>query len=111
MELVSAQKCFGGYNFRFRHQSTCTQCSMTFAVFIPPNSSDDGDIATDDVCERQEKKTKTEESPSSSRVVPVLIFLSGLTCTDENFLSKSGMQRAAASKGMAVLVPDTCVRG
>ncbi|KAF0917228.1 hypothetical protein E2562_017128 [Oryza meyeriana var. granulata] len=66
---------FGGHNFRFRHQSTTLGCPMTFSLFIPA-------------------------SPASN--LPVLYWLSGLTCNDENFITK-----AAAAHGIALVAPDT----
>ncbi|KAF0917227.1 hypothetical protein E2562_017128 [Oryza meyeriana var. granulata] len=69
---------FGGHNFRFRHQSTTLGCPMTFSLFIPA-------------------------SPASN--LPVLYWLSGLTCNDENFITK-----AAAAHGIALVAPDTSPR-
>lgn len=76
---------FGGHNRRFRHQSTTCGCLMTFHVFFPPQA---------------EKKR-----------VPVIYYLSGLTCTDENVIIKSGVQRQAAKLGIAIVAPDTSPRG
>ncbi|KAM7270142.1 hypothetical protein ACFE04_029356 [Oxalis oulophora] len=83
---MSSTKMFGGYNKRFKHFSQTLDCSMTFSVFFPP-------------------------SPSSSHKSPVLYWLSGLTCTDENFITKSGAQRAASAEGIALIAPDTSPRG
>jgi S-formylglutathione hydrolase FrmB len=79
---ISSSKMFGGYNKRYKHFSPTLGCSMTFHIYFPP-------------------------SPSSSHKFPVLYWLSGLTCTDENFITKSGAQRAASSEGVALIVPDT----
>nr|CAB3479401.1 unnamed protein product [Digitaria exilis] len=84
LEQLSSSKMFGGHNLRFRHQSATLGCPMTFSVYLPP-------------------------SPASS--IPVLYWLSGLTCTDENFIIKSGAQRAAAAHGIALVAPDTSPRG
>uniref|UniRef100_A0A2N9H7N6 S-formylglutathione hydrolase n=1 Tax=Fagus sylvatica TaxID=28930 RepID=A0A2N9H7N6_FAGSY len=83
---ISSSKMFGGYNKRYKHFSPTLGCSMTFHIYFP-------------------------SSPSSSHKFPVLYWLSGLTCTDENFITKSGAQRAASSEGVALIVPDTSPRG
>lgn len=75
---------FGGYNKRFKHFSPTLGCSMNFHIYFPP---------------------------SPSHKFPVLYWLSGLTCTDENFISKSGAQRAASAEGVALIAPDTSPRG
>lgn len=82
---ISHNKCFGGIQFIYSHQSQATHCTMRFGIFLPPQA--------------QEIK------------VPVLYWLSGLTCTEENFISKAGAQRAAALLGFALVVPDTSPRG
>ncbi|KAF7025949.1 hypothetical protein CFC21_038093 [Triticum aestivum] len=84
LEQLSKTKMFGGHNLRFRHQSASLGCPMTFSLFLPA-------------------------SPASK--LPVLYWLSGLTCTDENFIIKSGAQRAAAAHGVALVAPDTSPRG
>ncbi|XP_004303639.1 PREDICTED: S-formylglutathione hydrolase [Fragaria vesca subsp. vesca] len=83
---ISSSKMFEGYNKRYKHFSTILGCSMTFHIYFPP-------------------------SPSPSHKFPVLYWLSGLTCTDENFIIKSGAQRAAAKEGIALIAPDTSPRG
>ncbi|XP_068307841.1 S-formylglutathione hydrolase-like [Pyrus communis] len=83
---VSSSKMFGGYNKRYKHFSPTLGCSMTFHIYFPP-------------------------SPSPSHRFPVLYWLSGLTCTDENFITKSGAQRVASSEGVALIAPDTSPRG
>ncbi|PIN06527.1 Esterase D [Handroanthus impetiginosus] len=83
---ISSTKMFGGYNKRYKHSSPTLGCSMTFHIYFPPSSS-------------------------PSRKFPVLYWLSGLTCTDENFIIKSGAQRAASSEGVALIAPDTSPRG
>jgi S-formylglutathione hydrolase len=85
MKLISQNKVFGGSLQRIRHPSAVCNCDMTFAIFLPPQA---------------------EEGP-----VPVLYWLSGLTCTDENFMQKAGAQRLAAELGMAIVAPDTSPRG
>ncbi|KAJ1287036.1 hypothetical protein BS78_03G399700 [Paspalum vaginatum] len=84
LEQLSSNKMFGGRNLRFRHQSATLGCPMTFSIYLPP-------------------------SPASN--LPVLYWLSGLNCTDENFIIKSGAQRAAAACGIALIAPDTSPRG
>lgn len=85
MEIVNEQRCFGGVQGVYRHESKETSTSMQFSVFIPENA--DG------------------------KPMPVLWFLSGLTCTEENFTVKSGVQRWASERGMVVVAPDTSPRG
>lgn len=85
LKLVKQTKCFGGWVKQFTHASTSTKTNMTFSVFLP-----------------LEAETKR---------VPVLYFLSGLTCTDDNVMTKSGIQRAAAKHGIAIVAPDTSPRG
>ncbi|WP_376695986.1 S-formylglutathione hydrolase [Wenzhouxiangella sp. EGI_FJ10305] len=84
IEQVSANCSFGGWHRRFRHRSDCLDCDMVFAVYLPPAA---------------------ESGP-----VPVLWWLSGLTCTDENFMQKAGAHRMAAELGLAIVCPDTSPR-
>ena len=83
---ISANKCFGGWQKRYSHKSTVLKCDMQFSVFIPP------------IVNRDEK-------------LPALYWLSGLTCTDENFSAKAGAQRVAAELGIMLIMPDTSPRG
>lgn len=85
LEKVSAARCFGGSQEQWRHDSAATECRMTFSIFLP----------------KEAEETK----------VPVLYWLSGLTCTDENFVTKAGAQRYAAEHGVAIVAPDTSPRG
>lgn len=82
---LSETKAFGGRQIRFEHTSNTLNCTMQFSVFLPPQAD--------------------------SAKVPALYWLSGLTCTDENFSSKAGAQRVAAELGMALIIPDTSPRG
>ncbi|WKE66189.1 S-formylglutathione hydrolase [Gallaecimonas kandeliae] len=84
MELVENHLCFGGEQRRYRHHSQVLGCTMHFSVFLPPDAGRD---------------------------TPVLYWLSGLTCTDENFVQKAGAQRIAAELGLALVAPDTSPRG
>lgn len=86
MENVSSNKSFGGWNKQYRHRSSSLRCDMRFAIYLPPQATD-------------------------GHTVPVLYWLSGLTCTDENFMHKAGAQRVAAELGMAIVAPDTSPRG
>ena len=85
LEPVSQARCFGGTQWVYRHASRQTGTAMKFAAFIPPQAAD---------------------GP-----VPVLWFLAGLTCTEENFTVKAGAQRVAAELGIALIAPDTSPRG
>lgn len=81
MELKSQNKCFGGEQRVYAHASRALSCDMKFAAFIPPGI--DGKKA------------------------PALLWLSGLTCTEENFTVKAGAQRVAAELGVVIIAPDT----
>ncbi len=83
---VSQAKVAGGWHKQYQHQSSSTQCAMRFAIFLPPNASADNPV-------------------------PVLYWLSGLTCTDENFMQKAGAFKMAAKLGIAIVAPDTSPRG
>lgn len=85
MKQVSETRCFGGRQLRFEHDSEVLNCTMQFSVFLPLRAE------------------KTE--------VPAVYFLSGLTCTDENFSTKAGAQRVATELGIALIIPDTSPRG
>ncbi|MGJ8662545.1 MAG: alpha/beta hydrolase-fold protein, partial [Marinicella sp.] len=84
MELKSKYKQHSGELSFYQHHSAVNQCPMSFAIYLPP----------------QAKKQH----------VPVLYFLSGLTCTEENFMIKSGAQRFAAEHGIALVTMDTSPR-
>ncbi|WP_407278174.1 S-formylglutathione hydrolase [Aromatoleum evansii] len=86
LENLSCQKSFGGWLKRYRHRSRTLACDMTFAVYLPPQAEQGG-------------------------ALPVLYWLSGLTCTDENFMQKAGAQRVAAELGLVIVAPDTSPRG
>ena len=85
MKILSENKSFGGWIKRCEHESAALNCNMVFAIYLPPAA---------------------EEKP-----VPVLYWLSGLTCTDENVMQKAGAQRVAAELGIALVCPDTSPRG
>jgi len=85
MEKIDEHKAFGGWQRRYTHTSKVCNCEMTFAVYLPPLAD--------------------------TRRVPVVYWLSGLTCTDENFVNKAGAQRVAAELGVAIVAPDTSPRG
>ena len=89
MELVKEWKCFGGVVRRYKHHSTSLGgLPATFQIFLPSDALGDG-----------------------ASKVPAIIFLSGLTCTDENFMTKAGAQQYAAQHGIALIAPDTSPRG
>ncbi|MEX0337428.1 MAG: S-formylglutathione hydrolase [Arenibacterium sp.] len=85
METLSENACFGGVQGVYSHKSETCQCDMTFGLFLP------------------------EEAKESE--VPVLWYLSGLTCTHENAMTKAGAQAWAAEQGIALVFPDTSPRG
>lgn len=85
MEQIDEHQCFGGWQRRYRHASKTCHCAMTFALYLPPQAE--------------------------TVRVPVVYWLSGLTCNDENFVNKAGAQRVAAELGIAIVAPDTSPRG
>ncbi|ABL98215.1 S-formylglutathione hydrolase [Shewanella amazonensis] len=85
LELVSANRSFDGWHKQYSHQSSSLDCKMRFAIFLPPQAE--------------------------TQSVPVLYWLSGLTCSDENFMQKAGAQRLAATLGLAIVAMDTSPRG
>jgi len=85
IEIITEAKIFSGRQIQFKHASAVNHCEMVCSIFLPPQA---------------EKKK-----------VPVLYWLSGLTCTDENFVTKAGAQRYAAEHGVAIVAPDTSPRG
>lgn len=85
MKLINEYRSFGGWQRVYAHDAAETRCAMRFGVYLPPQA------------ERGR--------------VPVLYWLSGLTCTEENFITKAGAQRVAAELGLAIVTPDTSPRG
>jgi S-formylglutathione hydrolase len=84
LKEVSANKCFNGVQKVFSHQSKEMKCEMNFAIYLPDGSAD--------------------------KKLPVLFWLSGLTCDHLNAVQKSGFQRFASEKGIIVVCPDTSPR-
>ena len=82
--LVEENKCFGGWQKIYQHQSDVLKCKMKFAIYLPPQAE--------------------------SSKVAVIYYLSGLCCTEQNFILKSGVQRYAAEHGVAIICPDTSPR-
>ena len=85
LKEISRNRCFGGLQKFFEHSSVELKCKMKFAVYLPPQAE--------------------------SGKCPALYWLSGLTCTEQNFISKSGYQQAASEPGLVVIAPDTSPRG
>ncbi len=85
MQTISENKCFGGIQGVYSHASEACGCDMTFGLFLPEEAADEP--------------------------VPVLWYLSGLTCTHENAMIKAGAQAWAAEAGIALVFPDTSPRG
>ena len=88
---VASQRAFAGEQKQFSHYSDVLNCEMRFAIYLPPQAL-------------------TNDSDAHVKV-PVLYWLSGLTCTDENFMQKAGALRMAAKMGIAIVAPDTSPRG
>ncbi|KAJ0181148.1 hypothetical protein K1T71_003233 [Dendrolimus kikuchii] len=87
LQLVSSNKIFGGDQKVYSHESTELKCKMNFSIYLPPQV-EGGDVK-----------------------LPVIFYLSGLTCTEQNFITKSGFQRYASEHGIIVVGPDTSPRG
>jgi len=85
LEKVGSNKCFGGDQLQYTHDSAVLSSNMRFSIFLPPQAAEGK--------------------------VPVIYWLSGLTCTDENFVQKAGAQQFAAEHGVAIVAPDTSPRG
>ena len=85
IQTVSRSLCFGGLQGVYAHAAKETGCVMRFGVYLPPRAN--------------------------TGRVPLLYWLSGLTCTEETFIVKAGAQRVAAELGLAIVVPDTSPRG
>ena len=85
MNLIESHRSFGGEQRRYQHYSEALDCEMRFSLYLPPAAAD--------------------------RKVPVLYWLSGLTCDDQNFVTKAGAQCKAAELGIAIICPDTSPRG
>ncbi|MBA2656989.1 MAG: S-formylglutathione hydrolase [Tatlockia sp.] len=85
LELIEEHRCFGGNQLIYSHYSEQTHCKMRFAIFLPPQAN--------------------------HQKVPLLYWLSGLGCDEQNFINKSGAQRLAATLGLALVCPDTSPRG
>ncbi|WP_045737236.1 S-formylglutathione hydrolase [Xanthomonas sp. MUS 060] len=85
MERIEHHACHGGWQDVYRHNSTALGCTMHIAVYLPPQAE--------------------------HAALPVLYWLSGLTCTEQNFIIKCGAQRYAAEHGVILVAPDTSPRG
>ncbi|WP_066457819.1 S-formylglutathione hydrolase [Castellaniella caeni] len=86
MERVEQHACFGGRQEVWRHESAVLGCAMRFAVYLPP-------------------------AALQGQACPVLYWLSGLTCSEQNFITKAGAQAHAARHGLILVAPDTSPRG
>ncbi|MDG0023882.1 S-formylglutathione hydrolase [Trinickia sp. Y13] len=86
MERVERHVCHEGYQEVWTHASSTLQCEMRFAIYLP-------------------------SAALRGQPCPVLYWLSGLTCTEQNFITKSGAQRYAAEHGLIIVAPDTSPRG
>ena len=86
LTTLSANRMFGGWHKKYQHSSATLNCEMQFSVYFPPQYQTDKEL-------------------------PVLYWLSGLTCTDDNFSHKAGAQQYAARWGIILVIPDTSPRG
>ena len=85
IQRIEHRACFGGWQDVYEHASGTLGCTMRFAVYLPPQAE--------------------------THKLPVLYWLSGLTCTEQNFITKAGAQRYAAEHGVILVAPDTSPRG
>lgn len=85
LTLTSHQRSFGGWQNVYRHTSAVLDCEMNFAVYLPPQAD--------------------------TQSCPVIYWLSGLTCTEQNFITKAGAQQYGAQHGLIIVAPDTSPRG
>jgi len=85
IKQIESVKEFDGFLNRYTHQSSSNNCEMTFSVYLPPQAENEK--------------------------IPAVYWLSGLTCTDDNFRTKAGAQRYASELGLALIIPDTSPRG
>ena len=85
LQRIEHRACFGGWQNVYRHHATTLNCAMNVGVYLPPQTD--------------------------KRKCPVLYWLSGLTCTEQNFIAKAGAQRYAAEHGIIIVAPDTSPRG
>ncbi|MFT5691215.1 MAG: S-formylglutathione hydrolase [Oceanicoccus sp.] len=86
LECLATNRVFDGWHKQYSHRSEVLDCNMRFAIYLPPQVT-------------------------NALKVPVMYWLSGLTCTDENFMQKAGALRVAAKLGIAIVAPDTSPRG
>jgi S-formylglutathione hydrolase len=106
LQLLSSHQVFDGSQKRYRHSSTSLNCEMNFSIFLPPQVSQALHAS-----QPPQAPQAALPQPSNSGKAPVIYWLSGLTCTDENFTIKAGAQRVAAELGIALVIPDTSPRG
>ena len=85
LKLIEQHRSFGGQQYKYSHYSEVLKCDMTFSIYLPQNKE--------------------------GKQIPLIWWLSGLTCTDDNFTQKSGFQRLADKYNVAVVMPDTSPRG
>ncbi|KAF6207383.1 hypothetical protein GE061_018624 [Apolygus lucorum] len=85
LKQIACNKSFGGLQKVFSHESSSLKCTMKFALYLPPEAE--------------------------SRKVPVIYWLSGLECTEQNFMTKAGAQQHAAVNNFILVIPDTSPRG
>jgi len=85
LERIERHACFGGWQEVWSHRAATLDCAMRFGIYLPPQAQ--------------------------AQRLPVLYWLSGLTCNEQNFITKAGAQRYAAEHGVIVVTPDTSPRG
>ena len=83
LTLIEKNKNINGFQYVYSHYSKSNKCEMRFSIYLP----------------------------NTNKKLPVLYFLSGLTCTEQNFIQKSGMQKYASKEKIIIIGPDTSPRG
>jgi len=92
MTPISQNKLFGGTQSVYAHRSNACDCDMWVSVYLPP-------------------RALNKKPGNNPALCPTVVWLSGLTCTEENFTVKAGAQRVAAELGLILIAPDTSPRG
>ncbi|HLS42165.1 MAG TPA: S-formylglutathione hydrolase [Paenalcaligenes sp.] len=100
LELVSEHRCFDGWQRYYQHASSTIGLPARFSVYLPPQAG-----------ASSAKDSAVEASSMGTQKLPVLIYLAGLTCTEETFMIKAAAQQYAAKHGIILVTPDTSPRG
>lgn len=106
MQRIEHRACFGGWQDVWEHASATLGCTMRFGIYLPPQAA-----AVAPFPPRSAGEGWSEGGLRGDARLPVLYWLSGLTCSEQNFITKAGAQRYAAEHGIVLVAPDTSPRG